>query len=156
MHACLSHALHIVFAKNAALSDQKRIFRHIGQHRQRGVERDFKAAQIAVVDPEHGLGRHIFELQGALHLRPVMHFHEHRHIQAQRAGLQISHLRIIEAGGDQQNTVCTHRTRFVDLIGLNHEIFAQHRQFAGGAGELEKIRLTLEKLPICEHREAGR
>jgi hypothetical protein len=71
-------------------------------------------------------------------------------------GLQIGHLRVIQAGGDQQDGIGTHHARFVDLPGVDHEILAQHRQLARGARLFEVVDIALEKLPVGQHRQASR
>ena len=45
--------------------------------------------------------------------------------------------------------------RLVNLIRIDHEILAQHRQLARGAGLLQVIHFTLKKLHIGQHRQAG-
>ncbi|MPN11884.1 hypothetical protein SDC9_159193 [bioreactor metagenome] len=69
--------------------------------------------------------------------------------------LHLGHLRVVQAGGDQQHAVGAHHTRFVDLIGVDHEILAQHRQQRARAGLLEIVGLPLEELAIGQHRQAG-
>ena len=62
---------------------------------------------------------------------------------------------IVQAGGNQQNTVCAHGTRFVDLVGVDHEILAQNRQVARRAGLLEIVDAALKELLVSQHRQAG-
>jgi hypothetical protein len=69
---------------------------------------------------------------------------------------KLLHRRQIERGGDQQDGVGAHGARFGDLIGIDHEILAQHRQGAGGAGRLQIFRAALEILAVGQHRQAGR
>jgi hypothetical protein len=41
---------------------------------------------------------------------------------------KVGHLRVVQAGGDQQDAVGAHGARLVDLVRIHHEILAQHRQ----------------------------
>src|SRR5450830_853082 len=144
MHLSLAHALHIGRPQNARLCHQQTICRHIRQHAQRGVQADLKGAQIAVVDAhQRGL-----EAQGALQLGAVVHFDQHRHVQTAGHSLQIGHLGIVQAGGNQQDAVGAHHPGFVDLVGIDHEILAQHRQSTGSPGLLEVVHAALEKLLV--------
>ena len=84
-----------------------------------------------------------------------MHFDQHRHAQAQRLGFQIGHQRVVQAGGDQQDAVCAPGARLVDLVGVDHEVLAQHRQRAHGARLLQVLGCALKERPIGEHAQAG-
>jgi hypothetical protein len=53
-------------------------------------------------------------------------------------GLQLGHLRVVQAGGDQQDAVGAHGARLVDLVGIDDEVLAQHRQVARRAGLLQE------------------
>jgi hypothetical protein len=61
----------------------------------------------------------------------------------------------LEGGDDEQDAVCAHGARLVDLVGVDDEVLAQHRQVAGGAGFLQVFGRALEEAPVGEHREAG-
>ncbi len=80
-----------------------------------------------------------------------MAFNQHGHAEAGGQGFEFGQRRVIERGDDQQDGVGTHRAGFIDLIRVDHEVLAQHRQGAGGAGGLEIFRGALEKLPVSEH-----
>ena len=84
-----------------------------------------------------------------------MALYQHRHAQLARQTFHLLHLRQRERGDDQQDRVGAHRPRFEDLIGVDHEVLAQHRQATGRAGGLEKLRCALEVLAVGEHRQAG-
>ena len=85
-----------------------------------------------------------------------MHLDQHRHVQPQGNGRQIGHSRVVQASGDEQNAVGAHGTRLVNLVRVDHEVFAQHRQLARSAGLLQKVGLALEKLTVGQHRQTSR
>ena len=70
--------------------------------------------------------------------------------------LHLGHQAILKAGGDQQHTVRSKSARLVDLVRIDHEVLAQHRQRAAGACLLQVIGLALEELAVGQHRQAGR
>ncbi len=69
--------------------------------------------------------------------------------------LEIAHLRALQGGGDEQNAVGAHVARLVHLIGVDHEVLAQHRQVAGGACGFQIGRRALEELDVGQYRKAG-
>jgi hypothetical protein len=57
-----------------------------------------------------------------------MHLDQHRHAELE-GDASISCISASEsAGGDQQDGVGAHRARFEDLVGIDQEVLAQHRQ----------------------------
>ncbi len=85
-----------------------------------------------------------------------MHFDQHVHAQFERARFQFRHQAMVERRHDQQDRVSTHRARFIDLVHVDHEILADHRDLACGARLLEVGDITLEKMDVGQHRQAGR
>ncbi len=73
-----------------------------------------------------------------------------------RKRFQILHLRGFQSGSDQQDRVRPHRAGFDDLVRIDDEVFAQHRQIAGGARFFEVSHAALEELHVGEHGQAGR
>ena len=152
MHTRVAHGLHIGGLEDAGLGHQQAVGGHVLEHAQGRIERDLERPQVAVVDAhQRGL-----ELEGALQLGAVVHFYQHRHVQAAGDGFKVGHLRVIQTRGDQQNGIGPHGPRFIDLVRIHHEILAQHGQQCAGPGLLQVVRLALEKLPIGQHRQASR
>ena len=85
-----------------------------------------------------------------------MRFDQHREAEAHRHRFQLAHASQIERRHDQQNAIGTRRARFINLIRVNHEIFTQHRQRAGGARRFHMFDIALKKLLIRQHRQARR
>ena len=52
--------------------------------------------------------------------------------------------------------VGTPGARLVDLVGLEHEVLAQHRQLGGVARRGQELRRALEGRRVGQHGEAGR
>src|SRR5690606_37654230 len=57
---------------------------------------------------------------------------------------------------DQQDAVSADHARLVDLVGVDDEVLAQHRQGAGVAGFAQEAVAALEKINIGEDRQARR
>jgi hypothetical protein len=57
-----------------------------------------------------------------------------------------------EGGDDEQDGVCTHGASFVDLIGIYHEILAQHGDVTGGTGGDQVVCAALEIIHIGQYR----
>ncbi|MPM76575.1 hypothetical protein SDC9_123574 [bioreactor metagenome] len=119
---------------------------------ERGLQAHFKCAQVAVVDAQ----QRRLELEGAVEFLGVVHLHQHRHVQRTGDVFHLHHLGIFKAGSNQQHGIGAHRTRFVDLVWVDHEILAQHRQQATSTCLLQVVRLALKELAIGQHRQAGR
>src|SRR5450830_1626613 len=145
------HAQHVVAGVDATLTHQQTVGRQFAHERQGGVQRNLKSFEISVVDAD----QRRFELQRARQLGRIVHFHQHRHVQAARNRFKVLHSRIIQNGRNQQYGIGPTSARFINLIGVQHEVFAQHRQRAGGAGLLEVVNATLEKLQVGEYRQTG-
>ena len=82
-----------------------------------------------------------------------MRFDQHVHAEVQRRRFKLGGLGIRQRRHDQQNTVGAERARFDDLIGLQHEVLAQHRQIDRRAGLLEIVVAALKVGFVGQHRE---
>ena len=80
--------------------------------------------QVAVVDADHS---HT-ELQGAIQLGPVVHFHEHVEAELGGGRRQLVRHRIGQRRHDQQDAIGPDPAAFDDLIRVEDEILAQDRQ----------------------------
>ena len=65
-------------------------------------------------------------------------------------------MRVVDRGHDDQDAVGALGARLRHLIGVEHEILAQHRQRGRRARRRHEIRLALERRRVGEHRQAGR
>ena len=108
--------------------------------------------QVTVVDAHQ---RSIEGLQCALQLVAVMHFDQHVQADAFGHGRQLGHLHVIQCRDNQQHAVGTQGTSFDDLVRVDHEILADHRQLARSARLLQERVGTLEVVNIRQHRQAG-
>ena len=99
------------------------------QQSERDIEPRLESVQIAVVDADQrGL-----QFERAIEFDGIMHFDEHGHAEVGRDRRQFLHAPRVQRSDDQQDAIRAHRTRFVDLVRVQHEIFAQDRQTASGA-----------------------
>ena len=80
---------------------------HARQQVERGLERDSKVRRLRLLMPMSG----VFERERALELGAVVHLDQHRHAERARRRLELAHLRVVEAGGDQQDAVGAERAR---------------------------------------------
>ena len=145
------HKSHIGFAGNAAFGDHG-FAAKLGQQIQRLLQRNVKCAQVAVVYAHQLRG----ELAAFGQLALIVQLQQHRHAQFVRGALQRFELRGFQRGGNQQYGICAPSARLINLIIVDHKIFAQHRQRHCGFNLLQIIGRTLEILLIGEHRQAGR
>ena len=72
-----------------------------------------------------------------------------------RRGLELGHLRVFQRGDDEENGVGAQRARLGDLVFVDDEFLAQHRQRTCAARTDQILRVALEKGPVGEHRKAG-
>ena len=89
------------------------------------AQRDVERAQIAVVDADERRRKP----QRAVELGGVVHFDQHRKRSVRAgAGFERREPRVVVRRDDQQDGVGAHRARLGDLILVDDEILAQHRQ----------------------------
>ena len=98
---------------------------------------DAEVREVAVVDADH-LG---VDVQGDLELVLVVDLDEH--VQVERAGVAMEREQRVglDRGDDQQDRVGAGGRRLVELVRLDDEVLAQHRQVrrrAGGAQVVER------------------
>ena len=84
-----------------------------------------------------------------------MDFNQDGHSVAAGLRFEFLHLRNGQRGGDEQDAVGPHYARFGDLVTVDDEVLAQHRQRASGPGGRQKLRGTLEILTVGKDRKAG-
>ena len=84
-----------------------------------------------------------------------MHFDQHIQADVHRFAVQRQQRCVVERGHDQQDAVGAEHARFHDLVGIDGEILAQHRQRAGGARLLQVGVGALEEIDIGQHRQTG-
>ena len=83
----LTHQIDIVTRQNAAFGHNNSPARDARQQVQRGLQADFKAAQIAVIDSDEWG----FELQGEIEFVAVVHLDQHGKTKALGDGLELAH-----------------------------------------------------------------
>src|ERR1700733_9231648 len=81
---------------------------------------------------------------------------EHVHAKARSRFFEICRLAVGQRRQDKQDAIGAHRPRFGDLIGVEHEILAQHRQLAGGARRDKMFGVALEIRCVGQHRKTSR
>ena len=151
-HADLGEPREIGGRKDAALADHQPVARNQRRQRLAGRKRGLEGAQVAVVDADHRRP----QFQGAIELGTIMDLDQHVHAVGRTRVLDILRRGIVERGHDDQDAIGAMRARFRHLIGVEHEILAQHGQIGGGARGHHEIEMTLEGGGIGQHREAGR
>ncbi|CSB53786.1 Uncharacterised protein [Vibrio cholerae] len=104
--------------------------------------------QIAVIDADH------FRLQSnrALQFLLVADFGEYAHTKVVRHSGQFTILIIVEHRQHQQNRIGLIMARQINLIRVDHKIFAQHRLSHLSAHLWQKFKTTLEILFIGQYR----
>ena len=103
--------------------------------------------QVAVVDAH----QRCFQGEGIVHFLAVVNLDQHVQANFMGDAFQLLHLVPGQAGGDQQDAVGANSPALVDLIRRHHEVLADDRQAAGGAGGLEVVFMTLEEILVSEY-----
>ena len=85
-----------------------------------------------------------------------MDLKQHVHAMRKCGVLDIPGRGIIERRHDDQDAIGAMSAGLDHLIGVVHEILAQHRQRGGGARGDHEVEVTLERRRIGQHRKARR
>ena len=136
---------------DAAFRHQQRAFGRQRGEAFGGAKISDEALEIAVVDPDQPRAQR----RCALHFGCVVDFDEHVHAALIRGLFDLLHRPVFQRGDDDQDCISPDRARLGDLPGIDHEILAQHRQCAGGAGGDQKVLVALKVGSIGQDREAG-
>jgi hypothetical protein len=75
--------------------------------------------------------------------------------QSQAADSSSAASDVVDHGHDDEDAVGPPGAGFGDLVGVEHEVLAQHRQAGGGARRQQVFGLALEGGFIGENRQAG-
>ena len=75
---------------------------------------------------------------------------------AKAAASRFGRRRVVERRHDDEDAIGAGRARLRHLVGVVHEILAQHRQRAGRARRAQVIERALEGGRVGQHRKAGR
>ena len=86
----------------------------------------------------------------------VVDFDQHVHAERKRRRLELGRAGIVDRRHDDEDAVGAGSARFGHLVGVVHEILAQHRQRAGRARRAQMIERALERRRVGQHRQAGR
>ena len=117
-----------------------------------GVQRHIEGMQIAVVDADQRRRQR----QRIIQLLPIMNLHQYIQPDLMGNALELLHLVFGQTGSDQQDAVRTDGPAFVNLIGRDHEVLADHRQTAGITGGHQVVLVAHEEVVIGEHGQTGR
>src|SRR3984957_7045191 len=141
----------IVRRENAALADDDPVSGNASRQLLAGGKRRLERFQVPVVDADQPR----LQPQRPLELFLVMHFDERVHAERGSGRFQLGRADIVDRGHDDQDAIGAVTARFGHLIGVVHEILAQHRQRRGGARRAQMIEMALERRRIGQHRKAG-
>ncbi len=139
-------------SEDAAFADHQPVAGDQRRQRLAGRQRGLERPQVAVVDADHRRAK----FQGAIEFAAVMDFDQHVHAVRDRGVLDIAGGAVVERGHDDQDAVGAMGARLDHLIGVEHEILAQHRQCGRRARRHHEIEMALERRRVGQHRETGR
>ena len=122
-----------------------------GRQLLRHIEIRDEGLEVAVVDADQAR----LQIGRPLHLGFVMDFHQRVHPELRGFFHQRPRGCVIDHRQDDQDGVGAPAAGFGDLIGLQHEILAQHRQAGGFAGGGEEFRRALEGRRVGQDGETG-
>ena len=116
-----------------------------------GGKRGLEGFQIAVVDADQPR----FQAQRAGEFVFVMHFDQHVHAERRRRRFEFCGASVIDRGHDDEDAIGAVSARLRHLIGVVHEILAQHRQRTAPRACAQMIETALERRRVGQHRKAG-
>ena len=96
--------------------------------------------QVAVVDAYQPRA----DFLGERELARIVRLDQRRHPKLTRERRDRSQLPLFQHRGDQQNAIGAGRARFVNLVRLEDEVFAQQRNIHGGADSAQIVERALE------------
>ena len=85
-----------------------------------------------------------------------MDFGEHVHAEFVRRLGQVARRGIVDRRHDDEDAIGTKGARLHHLIGVDHEVLAQHGEEGRLARGGQIIGASLKRRPVGQHREAGR
>src|SRR5436190_23716478 len=149
--ANLFQASEICEGKEAALADHDVVARDQRREALGRFESCLEGLQVAVVDADQSR----LEPQGTVEFRLVVDLDQHVHAVTERRVFQRGRRRIVDAGHDDQNAIGAPGARLRRLVGLEHEVLAQHGERGRSARGGEIFGLALKRRCIGQHGEAG-
>ena len=85
----------------------------------------------------------------------VVDFDQDGQASVDRCLFELAQLSVVERGDDEQDAVRPHGPGLRHLVGVDHEVLAQDREFARRPRGLQVIGTSLKELDIGQHRQAG-
>ena len=111
-----------------------------------------KSVEVAVVDAEHvGL-----DVERHLELALVVHLDERVEVERARLAQQVEQVVGLERGDDQQDRVGARGRRLVELVRVDDEVLAQHRQVGHRARGAQVVERAAEVERLGEDRQRRR
>jgi hypothetical protein len=146
------HPPGIASAVNAALRNEQGDSRRKRDQLFRRGELGYKTCEITVIDTDHIN----IELMGTLHLGLIMGFKEDIELPFARfVDTAFDHI-VIKNSGDQENSIRREDLCLDHLIGIEHEILAQGRQFAGITGLQKRLWRSSKARPVGQYGQTRR
>ncbi|MNJ24967.1 hypothetical protein D3C77_193990 [compost metagenome] len=142
---------HLGAVVDAGLADDHPIGGDLGRQLLGAGEIHAEIPQIPVVDANHGGA----EGQGAIPLLCIAHLGQHPEAQLFRHLEQGAIALVGEHREHQQDGVRLIVAGQIDLIGVNHEVLAQHRLLDPGTHPGQEGEIPLEELLVGQHRDGG-
>ncbi len=138
--------------EDAALADDDAVFRHARRESFGRRQRRLEGFEVAIVDADEAA----IEAQRAVQLRRVVHLDDGIHAPVLGGAGEIGRERIVHFSHDDEDAIRAPGPRLDHLVGVDHEVLAQHGQRDRRTGVGEEFRRALERRRIGENREAGR
>ena len=145
-------AVEILGPSDAAFRDDETVGRDFGCQPLGRGEIAPQRLQVAVVDADHPHS----EPQGAIELGLVMDFGQNFETELGRRCRELGRHRVRQRRHDQQHAIGADMAAFEDLVRVENEILAQHRQFDRPVCCAQILVAALEVGRVGQHREAAR
>ena len=92
---------------------------------------------------------------GAVELGAVVDLDQHVHAVGKRGLFDVPGRAVVERGHDDQDAVGAVGTGLRHLVGIEHEVLAEHRKRGRRARRHHEIEVALERRRVGEHGKAG-
>src|SRR5690554_3746360 len=142
------HQLNIGTLQDATLGNHQAVFGDLRQQIQCGSQRHLKSMQVTVIDANQ---RSVQYSEYPLQFFGIVHLGQYIQILFAGCCRQFLQLGVIQTGRNQQDTVGVQRACLNNLVWVDHEVLADHRQFTSSPCFQQITVGTLEKIDIGQY-----
>lgn len=123
-------------------------------HPKRMVDVCLHRAKVAIVDAKQRISRmgKPNMVDDAVEIVGIVNFEQSRHAQLDAENLKVDNLTLAQTLGDEQERIGASGSSLPDLIGVDNEILAKHRQGDRISNRVNELKFAAEIFVIGEAR----